>query len=189
MTTRVYIVNGKPRSGKDTLINLVCNRAAMEGIHVQHYSSIQPIKHALDILSVDTRKKTEADRYLLSKIGDLLEAHSNYRTDRCIKQIEEFAANCQDHENALFFLNIREPRLIRKIMDHMEEYDDVIIYRVMVESRFAEDVQSNESDANAHTMPSDIVLENNGTMGELYDRAVELLSFSSVLENQDIYRF
>lgn len=162
----IIVVNGKPRAGKDTAVEM------MQGILDEHgtasvaFSSIQPIKDLLNPI-VDLTAKTPADRKLLSVVGDALQEHSQFRTSAALRQMHAMP------DDGVFFLHIREPDLIELLRQECLSYG-WRFERVFVESERAEDVRNNPSDANVAGGEYDHRLINNGTLEE-FDQECFLL--------------
>ena len=175
---RIFIVNGPPRAGKDTLILFMKTILDMHKIKHMEYSSIEPVKEGLLRMGVDTRQKTEADRRLLSVVGDALQEHSDYRTRLSGYMFEEFYDTTL---NGVFFLHIREPDLIKKIISDPDNKKYQFI-TVLLDSPRAEKVTSNISDADVYNMEYDFQFNNNGTLGQLLDIAFNLLNKFQILK-------
>jgi len=168
----VIIVNGKPRAGKDTFIKMMSNALREQGIDVDTFSSIDPVRWMLTMAGLDLTAKTEADRKLLAVVGAELEEHCGFRTNRSYSQVEQFAAV---HQRSLgvFFLHMREPALIEKMRQMLHWAD---LTTVFIESDRAENVTSNSADAGVQGMTYDHVLSNSGTLDDLREVARELLA-------------
>lgn len=175
----VIIVNGQPGAGKDSLIEMMNLQLKNNRLLVMQHSSIDIVRHNLHHFNVDIDGKTQADRDLLSNIGDLLEAHSNVRSNECNEKIWECVKGVRP---AVLFLHIREPAMIKKVMDAFINQSGVTFVRVQVVSDRALDIQSNASDANTHLMDYDITVNNSGTRGALYDEATNVIRYCALLD-------
>ena len=157
----VILINGRPRTGKDTVVNFMCNALMERGYMAEAFSSIDPVKAMLGAV-VDLSQKTEADRILLSEVGDALEKHSAFRTNRCIWFAEDvFRAS----ENAVVFLHVREPENIEKLRATFLA-KGVNVVRLLVVSDRGIDVDS-RADQVAGTGEYDLAIRNNSTLGVL----------------------
>lgn len=163
----IICVNGKPRAGKDSAVEMM--EAILNECQIDTYafSSIQPIKDLLTPL-VDLSAKTPADRKLLSVVGDALQEHSQFRTNAALGHMHAMG------DGGVFFLHIREPDLIELLRQECLSYG-WRFERVFVESDRAEDVQNNPSDANVAAGEYDHTLYNNGTLVELDYQCFALL--------------
>ena len=162
----VIVVNGKPRSGKDTLISLMRDALSAAEIQSTAYSSIDPVKEMLREY-VDLRAKTEADRKLLSIVGDAMQEHSQFRTGRCAWMIDDFF---HDLDHGVFFLHMREPELIERMRTSCQEAG-IRFISVLLHADRAENVTSNPSDAGVENGVYDAHLTNNGTLEDLATEA------------------
>lgn len=163
----ILVVNGPPRAGKDSSVDMMQRILDEHGTPSKSFSSIQPIKDLLAPL-VDLSAKTLADRKLLSVVGDALQEHSQFRTNAALARMHA------KRDGSVFFLHIREPDLIELLRQECLSYG-WRFERVFVESNRAEDVQNNPSDANVATGEYDHRLYNNGTLAELDQECFELL--------------
>ena len=167
--TKVVVVNGRPRAGKDSFIAACEQHLGREGVSFASFSSIDPIRDILSAAGVDVSEKTEADRKLLAVMGDALEEHSSYRTHRCIAEIMEF-----HHANgpeSVFFLHIREPYNIRKVMRGIAQTrmgQNIEFTTILIKSKRELAINSNRADANVGEMAYDEVIHNDGTLGDLH---------------------
>lgn len=176
MTVTSYIISGKPRAGKDTLIGLMQDICTERGEISAAFSSIDPIKEMVSWAGINIEKKTEADRKLLSVIGDAVEEHSHYRTNYCLAKLETYAQIYSRKEVNLFF-QLREPVLINKLRS-MIMAKGFACHRVLVSSKRALDIQSNASDAGANGISWDYLVLNDDSILDLRNEAMALLNLS-----------
>ena len=158
----VIVVNGQPRAGKDTFIEMVTSSLQSRGVHVDSFSSIDPVRDMLSGAGFNLRRKTEADRKLLAVVGAAMEEHSSWRTSRCIDEIRFFKFT---RFNGVFFLHVREPAIISNIRLNLPS--ETKLSTVFIESTRAEDVTSNAADAGVRGMTYDLTIHNNGTLDDL----------------------
>ena len=163
----VILINGRPRTGKDTVVNLMCNALMERGYMAEAFSSIDPIKALLGSV-IDLSQKTEADRILLSEVGDALEKHSAFRTNRCIWFAEDVF---RESENAVVFLHVREPENIEKLRATFQGRG-INVVRLLVVSDRGIDVDS-RADQVAGTGRYDLMIVNNRTLEDLKATCVE----------------
>lgn len=170
--TTVFIINGKPRSGKDTFIRFMQDALRERGIATGSFSSIDPVRKALKYLKIDVSAKTEADRLLLSVIGDAVETHSQYRTAACVEAVRKFAFANRDE--GVFFLHIREPKNIEKVITALRK-DGHGVTRIEVISKQSI-TAFNPSDMGTDDMEYDYRVDNGGSLGMLYDEVILTLA-------------
>lgn len=167
--TTIYIVNGKPRVGKDTFIKFMMQSLALHGKASQEFSSIQPIKDMLANAGIYMQNKTSTDRHLLSVVGDAVEQHSGFRTRKCVV----FARSC-NAQGKHGFIHIREPENVEKLRTQLIA-DGFQVHRIMVTGDRSES-HNNISDISCANMLYDYLVPNQGTLGELFDKAYVLVN-------------
>lgn len=168
--TRVVIVNGPPRAGKDTFIAMLTEALQHCRVPVGAFSSIDPVRNMLIRAGLDVEAKTEADRLLLATVGDAVERHSNWRTMKCVEAIYAFRA--QHSRQGVFFLHVREATVIKTIRETCRmTVDGVGFSTVLLNSPRAEQVTSNAADAGVFDMVYDHVVFNNGSLERLRSTA------------------
>lgn len=167
----VFIVNGYPRAGKDTLTEFMDKALTAKGHSCLHYSSIDPVRNVLNSLGIKVDKKTAADRKLLATIGAAVEEHSNYRSKGCLDAVTKATLTTL---NPVVFLMIREPEIIDWVKTKLEDRGHQV-FRVMVNSTRAE-YPTNPADVAAANMPHDFLVWNNGTLQDLAQEAQALVN-------------
>lgn len=179
MSSIVFVVNGQPRAGKDTLVRFMGDALGTAGYAVTHFSSIDPIKSIVsEGLGIDISKKTEADRYLLASIGALVEEHSSFRSNICLDVVRSVIKQLEGKSVGIF-LQIREPHIIDKVREELLK-DKIPTYRILVTSPRAQEVISNSADAGVAGTAFDYLVKNNGTLGKLYDEAKALVDLATL---------
>lgn len=175
--THVVIVNGRPRAGKDTLIDMLTTHLSVQGRAVESFSSIDPIRDMLNNAGIDTSEKTPDDRKLLARIGDAVEEHSRFRSQECTLRVLRFTR--AHGGNGVFFLHVREPEIIERIrgnvaMTKIGRELPVRFTTVLVRSHRSPEFASNAADAGVETMRYDWTIGNDGTLEDL-DVAAQVL--------------
>lgn len=159
----VIIVNGPPRSGKDTFIN-ICRQILP--IKTCEFSSIDPVRDVVQQI-IDVSKKTEADRKLLATMGDALEEHSRFRTNACLARSYKFF---NLNPAGVFFCHVREPAIIERLKLTWVTHG-ISMHSVLLDSSRAERVTGNPADAGVFQMQYDHSLRNDGSIDDLWDTA------------------
>lgn len=168
--THIIIVNGPPRTGKDTFIEILTSMLRAKNIAVDAFSSIDPVRDMLTAAGFDLSKKTETDRKLLAVVGAAVEEHSSWRMRQCIDRICDFAFSVANPADSVMFLHIREPANIATIRQWASAtYGVHTCCTVFIESIRAEKVISNSSDAGVKDMGYDYTVPNNGSLADLLD--------------------
>lgn len=161
------VVNGKPRSGKDTVVKFMSSTFQYKRWSTWAYSSITPVKSLIAHTGIDISKKTDEDRALMSEIGMALEKHSEWRTNCCADAVAERLLHSDD-KSTVVFVHMREPKLIIKFKNAIErKVSDVIFKTLFVERKKVQLVTSNESDAGVYDMVYDYTMFNDDSLQAL----------------------
>jgi hypothetical protein len=173
--TFVVVVNGAPRSGKDTFCES-CKRYcdANELANVMVLSSVDPIKQMLYNFGWDGQKSDDI-RDIIVKMKQIWINAQNGPTAFMLTNIMEFHKNhiCEDN---IVFLHIREPEEIDKIRDILAGFNAIGIefYTILLTREQADHSDQRDAD-NTDIIESykyDKILENNGDYSDL-DRLSE----------------
>lgn len=173
------IVNGSPRSGKDSLIDFMRDHLHTARIQTGAFSSIDPVRTMLKRAGFDLESKTAADRLLLATVGDAIEAHSERRTNWSVWNAIDFF---NENESGVFFLHVREPEIIGKVRKRLETLK-ITVLTVLVSSDRAE-TGANKTDLGVWGMDYDVTIQNNGTLDDLSMDALNLLSTRGMIPVQ-----
>lgn len=153
----VLIVNGKPRAGKDTFVELLSYM-----IPVYKYSIIEKVK----CIALDCGwkgHKEERDRKFLYELKKLTDEYSDMSFTDVYEKIEAFAND--EIKEVLFAVDIRDPEDIEMMKDLTGAFT------VFIENENVPEITSNPADANVANYEYDFVVKNNGTMDD-YKREV-----------------
>jgi hypothetical protein len=180
--TIIFIVNGKPQSGKDCLIGFMEDALSKAGISSDSFHTIVPVRNVLSNLGVQLSEKlTTLDRALLSEVGASLQRHSQYRTKKAISQVEIFKMRQPfSKPKSAFFLHLRESENINLVREHFKGEVGSLVVRVQVFSTRAI-VADNDADNGANDGSWDFTVRNDGTLGALYDKGVNLLKIHGLI--------
>lgn len=193
MKKQIFIINGSGGVGKDKFVELVTNcsfellgetkikdaRLYIQTTEIQNYSSVSKVKEIAKIIGWNG-EKTEKDRKFLSDLK-LLTTEYNDMPLNDMKKIANIFMNgnrnsCVNGElrpDRILFLHIREPEEIEKAVKAFEEYNAKTI---LVKRDSVEHITSNMADENVYNYNYDIVIENNGTLKELRNKAKQFLA-------------
>ena len=178
MGTNVIVINGPPRAGKDTLVELRSKHYRERGHYVAAMSSIDPVREMLVRAGIDTSQKTPADRKLLAGVGALLEEHSDFRTKHCKNRIQ-IIADAFKKSSPIVFVHMREPEHI-DTLEAMLFPLGIKVWRIFVESKRALTDFSNEVDAGVFSMRRNFTIRNDGTLEDLDRDAKHLVNITSM---------
>lgn len=157
---KIIIVNGYPQAGKTTLEKII-----QEHVKTTIYSSIDPVKEYARHYFGYKDEKTEQWRRFLSELKKLLTDEFDLIYKKVSKHIEEF----YNSDAEIIMIDSREPIEIERFKN---EFNAVTLF---VRNSRAERVTSNESDANVENYVYDYYIDNNGTLEELEQKALEFI--------------
>ena len=167
------IINGSGGVGKDEFVNIcrkLCDNNVNQFADVTNISSVEIIKNAAVTLGWDYGK-TEKDRKFLSDLKALSKKYNNAP----IKYMMNKYNNIADYKITagiyILFFHIRE-------IDEIKEFASMVKNPVtlLIRRNSVKEILSNSSDANVENFKYDIVIDNNGTLEDLENKAAEFLS-------------
>ena len=159
----VLVINGYPRTGKDTAACMLSARLEAKGWACHEISSVDPVRHALADLGVPVHRKTPAERNLMAEIQSALLRYDWWP----IREIVRYVETRMEHaEKSAFLVHMREPAAIRTFRDLLAERG-LRLRTILVDRKSAERVATNDADASVETMTYDLTLDNNGTLEDL----------------------
>lgn len=171
MDKQIFIINGSGGVGKDTFVAMV--EKTLENIDygycVYNYSSVTRVKSIMEDCGWDGISKTEKDRKFMSDLKLLLTEYN----DLPFKDLEFVANNFinSPYENdAMLFFHIREPEEIARAAKVFNA-KTILIKRDSVKH-----ITSNMADENVYSYDYDIVIENNGTLEDLKNKAEQFVA-------------
>ena len=159
---KIVIVNGAPRSGKDTFVGLCLDKLGKFGFA---FSTVDVVKEVAEHCGWNG-EKTPKHRKFLSDLKDLLAEWNDvpYQSiRRDIARVRLLAEQYNvDHEKFVVFIHCREPEEIARFV---KEYNatTVIIRRPQVES----ETQSNHADKGVFDYEYDVTIYNDNTIDHL----------------------
>jgi hypothetical protein len=157
---KVFVINGSGGSGKDTFVERVSKYAK-----VDNFSSIDIIKSASRVLGWDGAK-TDKDRKFLSDMKDLAIQYNDAPLVSCMNHLDEFMSGNKE----ILFIHIREIPEIKKFLKSAESML-IEVQTVLVTNSHVSVIQTNKSDAGVFDYQYDIIIENNGTLDDLDNKA------------------
>lgn len=176
MTCTVIFVNGPPRAGKDTFVELASKHLAQVNVWCDSFSSIDPVRDLLtDHAGINLSAKTPADRKLLADVGAALEEHSNWRTEKVVAFCKGSAWKGAGHGyDTAVFIHMREPQNIQRTISRLKEIGGFKITAVFIDGPRAETVD-NVADSAIRGMMYGHYVFNDGSLADLYGKAAAAL--------------
>lgn len=166
------VINGHPRSGKDTVCQIVIQRLQAYGWRGHSISSVDPIRDMFRGLGLPVDRKTPAERDLLAEVQSALNRYDWWAIKECARMVR--ARFCDESRRSILcFVHIREPEAIQKFRELMTE-QGIEIYTLFVDRKDAERVSSNAADARVENMTYDLTIDNNSTLHDLAINCTEL---------------
>lgn len=165
----IIVINGAPTTGKDTFVQY-CQNLMPKG-YVMGYSTVDFVK-AIALECGWDGIKTPKNRKFLSDLKDLLTEWDDVPFKRTIMAANSHinALNDTAKQYSVTFIHCREPKEIQKIVDRTAAVS-VLIRRPTVENND----QSNHADANVLNYNYDYVINNDGDLDSLQEKARQFL--------------
>lgn len=172
---KVFIFNGIARSGKTSIENEIAELISNENSNREAIicSIIDYVKDIAAYAGWEGSKNI-ADRKFLSQLKDILTEWN----DSPFKEITGLIEDCERLNNKenprdyIFFIDMREPKDIERMRMYCFE-NKIPFNAVIVRRHEVEGIEyGNHADDEVFNYPYDIVIENNGTIGDLADSAI-----------------
>lgn len=161
MKKQVIIINGTGGSGKDTFVDF-CS----EFTKIINISSVDKVKEAAKVLVGWNGEKDEKSRKLLVDLKQLSIEYNDYPTEYIKGQYEDFKNNDAEY----LFIHIRE-------VEEIEKNKKIFNAKtLLIKNPRVELITSNTSDGNVYNYNYDYVIENDGTLDELKEKAREFVT-------------
>lgn len=167
MDKMVFIVNGKPRAGKDTFAEIL-NRYMV----VYKYSAVTKVKEIAKQCGW-TGAKEERDRKFLHELKMLTSEYSDLPYRDVLDKIEKYRSG--EILADVFVVDVREPEEI----DRLRKATDAIT--IYIENKNVPAITSNEADANVANYEYDFTIFNNGTIEEFENSIMNFMEFLMTL--------
>ena len=161
---KIFIVNGKPGSGKTTFEELCSELYGYCNI----LSSINVVKSIAFSVGWDG-EKTPKNRKFLSDLKDLLTEWNDVPFNDIIDNVGTISKLPNENKRVIF-IDCREPKEIERFKQKLSA-KTLLIRRDTKENKEA----SNHADAEVENYKYDIVIDNNGSKGELIDKVVKFI--------------
>lgn len=162
MDKQIFIINGSGGAGKDTFVEMVSERLdkLSDYVAVMNISSVSRIKEAAKIIGWNGGKE-EKDRKFLSDLKELSTQYNDMPFEYMKKKVDNFK---KSHFQVLF-LHIREPEEIKRAVKEFGA-GTILVTRDSIEH-----ITSNMADKNVFDYEYDFVIQNNGSMKDLKNKA------------------
>ena len=166
---KYFIINGRPRSGKDSFVNFCLEELGAFGKLI---STVDFVKKIATECGWDGTKDLK-NRKFLSNLKDLLTNWGDVPYKKTLQEIDmfKFDLDCWNvSDKGVVFIMCREPKEIERFERELNA-KSLLIRRASVEF----EQQSNHADSEVLNHKYDYIIENNGTVDELKEKAKEFL--------------
>lgn len=172
---KIVVINGTGGSGKDTFVEFCCEYYGEE--FFQHCMNISTVDYVKEIAEYCGWKgeKDPASRRFLSQLKDALTEWKDIPFKSVQQGIAWFKSNIEHlgekhMDNSVVFIHCREPKEIARLV---EEYNAVTL---LIRREAAENVkQINHADNEVLNYEYTYVVDNNGTLAELKEKAFKFM--------------
>lgn len=168
MDKQVFVINGSGGVGKDTFVDLVTielNNIMKRFYTVINFSSVDKVKQIAKEIGWNG-KKTEKDRRFLSDLKILTSKYCDMPFQSMKEKFNEFQSN---NDSVFLFLHIREPEeIVRSVKTFNAK-------TILIRRNSVKHITSNMADENVFNYNYDFVIDNDGTIKELKDKAKEFI--------------
>ena len=168
---KYFIINGRPRSGKDTFVNFCLEELGAFGKLI---STVDFVKKIATECGWDGTK-TPQNRKFLSDLKDLLTNWGDVPYTKTLQEIDmfKFDLDCWNvSDKGVVFIMCREPKEIERFERELNA-KSLLIRRASVEF----EQQSNHADSEVLNHKYHYIIDNNGTLEELKIKAKEFCNY------------
>lgn len=166
---KYFIINGRPRSGKDTFVNFCLEELGAFGKLI---STVDFVKKIATKCGWDGTKDSK-NRKFLSDLKDLLTNWGDVPYKKTLQEIDMFKFDLDYwdvSDKGVVFIMCREPKEIERFERELNA-KSVLIWCASVEF----EQQSNHADSEVLNHRYNYIIENDGTVDELKEKAKEFL--------------
>ena len=163
----VFVVNGKPRAGKDTFAMILD-----EYMDIYKYSAVTKVKEIAKLCGWNGAKE-ERDRKFLHELKMLTTGYSDMSHKDILNKIEKY--NRGEIKADVFVVDIREPEEIKRLVDATPAIT------IFIENDNVPEITSNAADANVENYEYDFRISNNGTLEEFEENIKVFLEILMML--------
>ncbi len=164
MKTKIIVLNGYPRSGKDEFVKI-----ASKKYKCFNYSSINKTKEIAVMMGWDG-KKTHISRKMLSELKDLYTKWFN-------GPFKDFVYSIENELNHIdfVFVHVREPKEIDKIKRYCEN-NEISFNSILIKRNLSEKNHTSHSDQNINNYKYNIEVLNNGSLYDYKNKIINIMN-------------
>lgn len=170
MLTRILIINGVARSGKNSFVKYL----AQNFHNVKSFSTIDRVKEIAQQMGYDPEYKTDEDRAFLCDLKNIWTFYNDGILKELAKEIDQVITdNLLNQTECVITIMCREPEEIETLIKY---YGCRNAVSLIVRNDEAEsDIPDNPADLNVFNYEYDIVINNNGSFEDLDMQAKETI--------------
>ena len=177
---KVYIVNGKPESGKTTFEQRICDICRYDYDHI--HSAVTFVKEIAQEIGWDGHSKTSRDRKFLSDLKDLMQEYNNSPLDDVVDYVDNLNYDYDDIycENTCCFIDSREDADIEWLIEELStRYEVKTVLVVNPNKEFYK--LGNHADDSESKIKYDIIINNDSTLRDLSLKALDFVEKENLL--------
>jgi hypothetical protein len=170
---KVFIINGKGGSGKDTFVENVNKYVSSD-----NYSSVESIKEVACLLGWQGDKSDKSRRFL-SDLKELSSKYNDMPFQDIIKYLNYFLVNMYN-EDELSFIHVREPEEIKRLVDFCED-NNIEVHTIYVHNaNLSNRTYNNNADDNVDSYAYEYIIDNSGDLKHLDDEVRAFLKWFKI---------
>lgn len=158
---KVVVINGAGGVGKDSFVKLCQSNFNYK---IENISTVDKVKEFAKQMGWNG-EKTEESRHFLSDLKDLWTKYY----DGPMMDVTKKVIFCKMTGYDVVFIHCREPKEIQRLKERFNA-DTLLIKRDTIEK-----IESNHADAEVENFSYDYVIENNGTIEDLKQKAIDFI--------------
>lgn len=170
-----YVINGRPKIGKDTFVSIVKEHLTKSNYLVHNISTMEPLLKFIDVLGLN-KEKTLKNRKMFSLLKEAVDMQG-YTFAKTKEKICEICKENKNYNN-IIFIHCREPKEIDKYVEFLHAKT------ILITSPEIEKLQidyGNNSDNNVNNYNYDYIINNHKPIkiksqqeiNEIYKKTVE----------------
>jgi GTP1/Obg family GTP-binding protein len=171
---KIIIINGKPRSGKDTFVKLLTD---IYPYRIKNFSSVDKIKDIVNLCFYWNGEKDNKYRKFISDIKkswvQFNNGPLNYIIDKINTDIKYCETNKINIKNNIYFIHIREIDEINKLKNF---YKENCLTLLINRNEYINKLYNNQSDDYVLNYKYDYIIENSSDINNLKNEIKKFLN-------------
>lgn len=166
---KIFIINGKGGSGKDSFINFLTEEFSND-YKILNYSTVDPVKQFARVIGWDEEKNSKGRR-LISELKRIMTEYNDLPMREIIHTVnitEKLYG--KDNPYVIIFIHCREPNEIDRLKEALLA-ETILIERESLKNKDF----GNSSDNDVYNYYYDYVIDNNGSLEDLKDATIKFM--------------